>query len=187
MKIKTRISLALAIFLVCQADAILIDNGNYTTDTVTGLDWLDIAETQRKSYNTTLSLLPTQYAGWRFATESEFQGLIANGVALAQSMLGFTGGSFTMAYLDSSDIPDARLMVFTDSHGYDAPRRVSKDLVFFYVGTSHYAVSSFLVRENDQYPPQDPDPATVPDSSTTLLLFGASIVGFLTLRRKFHN
>src|SRR5215470_2641662 len=48
--------------------ATLIDQGTFTTDTATGLDWLDVTQTQGLSYNAVTSLLGSSLAGWQYAT-----------------------------------------------------------------------------------------------------------------------
>jgi hypothetical protein len=58
------------------ANATLIDNGDYTTDTVSGLDWLDWTLTGNKTQAEALYMFSG--AGWRIATAAEATGLIAN-------------------------------------------------------------------------------------------------------------
>jgi hypothetical protein len=64
-----------------------IDNGNYTTDTISGLDWLDIHETTGRSYQYVTSRLSTggAYEGWRYATSTEF--LAMAGISLGTVIL----------------------------------------------------------------------------------------------------
>jgi hypothetical protein len=63
-----------------QANATIIDNDIYTTDTATGLDWLDVTATLNLSSDT----LSAQFAvgdsfeGWRYATGSEFNTVWSN-------------------------------------------------------------------------------------------------------------
>ena len=53
--------------------AALIDNGGFTTDTATGLDWLDMYHTQGNTYNQTLAEISTgELVGLPFATSAEF-------------------------------------------------------------------------------------------------------------------
>jgi hypothetical protein len=54
------------------ANAILINNDSYTTDTVSGLDWLDWTETVNSSELDAL----TNNAGYRLATDSELRNLL---------------------------------------------------------------------------------------------------------------
>jgi hypothetical protein len=72
------------------AHAVIINNGAFTTDTETRLDWLDVAETVNMSYNEVLAELGTggKYDGWRYATGEELLQLINN----------FTGDQVTSYY-----------------------------------------------------------------------------------------
>jgi hypothetical protein len=58
------------------ANATLIDNGNYTTDTESGLDWLDWTETVDMTQSEALTRFGG--AGWRAATETEARGLLGD-------------------------------------------------------------------------------------------------------------
>ena len=55
------------------ATAGLIDNTTYTTDTVTGLDWLDLTVTRGLSYDDVVGQFSSGqlYEGWRFASRTE--------------------------------------------------------------------------------------------------------------------
>lgn len=57
---------AFALLTSVTAQAALIDNDTYTTDTTTGLDWLDLTATQGMSYNEAGSI-----DGWRYATNDD--------------------------------------------------------------------------------------------------------------------
>ena len=64
--------------LTANLNAALIDNDTYTSDTSTGLDWLDLSETAGIFYSQALS----NNSGWRYATYSEVQdlfGVLFNG------------------------------------------------------------------------------------------------------------
>ena len=54
-------------------NAALIDNGTYTTDTVSGLDWLDLNQT----INTTYSQAKASQPGWHYATNVEVGNLFS--------------------------------------------------------------------------------------------------------------
>jgi hypothetical protein len=56
------------------ANATLIDNGDYTTDTESGLDWLDWTKTL--NYTQSEALDEFGGAGWRIATATEADGLM---------------------------------------------------------------------------------------------------------------
>lgn len=73
-----------ALAVATPAQAALIQNGMITTDTESGLEWLNLAETKGLSYNqAAAAFLP---AGWRFATTAEVNdvrvkaGLFPNGL-----------------------------------------------------------------------------------------------------------
>jgi len=61
-------------------NAAIIDNGGYTTDTVSGLDWLDVTATINMSYNDVMSNINLNgfLLGWRYATRNELDGLVYN-------------------------------------------------------------------------------------------------------------
>lgn len=65
--------LFIALTIAVPVHAALVDKGSFTTDTGSGLDWLDLTETDN------MSMLDAVAAnsGWRLATESEVQGLFA--------------------------------------------------------------------------------------------------------------
>lgn len=60
------------------AGAALVDNGITTIDTNTGLEWLDITETNGLSYNEVLSSSYVVSDGYRFASKTEIFELFAN-------------------------------------------------------------------------------------------------------------
>ena len=57
-----------------QANAAIIDNGSYTTDTESGLDWLDVTLSINRSYSDVSSQFGSggDFEGWRYATGIEF-------------------------------------------------------------------------------------------------------------------
>ncbi len=59
------------LLLVAPVHAELVDNGAYTTDTVSGLDWLDLSETSGIAWSEAL----VEKSGWRHATLTEVTGL----------------------------------------------------------------------------------------------------------------
>ncbi len=120
------------------SQAALIDNGIFTTDEATGLDWLDLTYTDGDSYNTTLAAISTgELVGWRFATTEEFYGLIDAAVGSSYTPVGsngqdpaiysemvtlidlfeYTHDSFyeihALGYVDSSELTDAYRIQFS--------------------------------------------------------------------------
>lgn len=68
------LTLALFLTVATNAQAILIDNGTYTTDTATNLDWADLSATLNNSYNSVSSVFDTyQGGGWRYATNRDVE------------------------------------------------------------------------------------------------------------------
>lgn len=73
---KWRASRAVGALLLVSAttvNAMLIDNGAYTTDAATWLDWLDLTATRGLSFDDVSSQMAVgqPFAGWRFASRAE--------------------------------------------------------------------------------------------------------------------
>jgi hypothetical protein len=81
----------LFLFAGFQANATLIDNGDYSTDTQSGLDWLDWTLTTDMTQHD--ALLHFSRAGWRIATATEAVGLIENHFNVVVGATGHAGGS----------------------------------------------------------------------------------------------
>ena len=66
--------------LSANVNASLINNDTYTTDTVTGFNWLDLTETNGLSYNYVSGQLGAggDFEGYRYATNAEVVGLWGN-------------------------------------------------------------------------------------------------------------
>lgn len=131
----------LAVVTITPAHATaLIDHGHYTTDTASGLDWLDMSFTRGQSYNQVAQRLSGgDLDGWRFATSAEFDTLIGDvlggpyqtGFAYSQyaamitliDLLGRTYGhndyAYTVGFVDSRHLPmgDTRQFGFHSSVG----------------------------------------------------------------------
>jgi hypothetical protein len=78
-----------------------VDNGDYTTDLVSGLDWLDMSYTNGLSYNTVLSMIGgSSLTGWSVATGDQVDALFNNASSLAPLPIG--GSSGTHVYVDGT-------------------------------------------------------------------------------------
>lgn len=67
-----RLALLLSLLIaISPARAELVDNGNFTTDTTSGLDWLDLSESAGVAW----SEAEEQHPGWRRATTAEIEAL----------------------------------------------------------------------------------------------------------------
>jgi hypothetical protein len=82
------IALVLGVSIVSPANAAIIDNDWYTTDTESGLDWLDVTETVGMSYNIVFAQLVTggTYEGWRYATGDEVNTLVSNALSISPAI-----------------------------------------------------------------------------------------------------
>jgi hypothetical protein len=94
------------------ANATLIDNGDYTTDTESGLDWLDWTKTL--NYTQSEALDEFGGAGWRIATATEADGLMDNQFGVADwDNRGFSNQSGFVNYAQNY-IPFREFIGITD-------------------------------------------------------------------------
>ena len=76
MKFWKLVSSIIALVLSTNIHAALIDNGNYTTDDVNNLDWLDLTYTDGIAYTPALSAASeVEGGGWSYATEQQITSL----------------------------------------------------------------------------------------------------------------
>lgn len=70
--------LVVGIFVGQIATAAIVDHGNYLTDEVSGLDWLDVTASVNMSFNQVNAEFGGAglFSGWRYATASQFNALI---------------------------------------------------------------------------------------------------------------
>jgi len=80
--ILTLLLMATSCFISIKVHAELVDNGSYTSDTASGLDWLDLTETRGLSYNTVLAQMNSggRFDGWTYATREQVNGLLSHAV-----------------------------------------------------------------------------------------------------------
>jgi len=91
MKFWKFASVTTALVLSTSANAALIDNGTYFTDTDSNLNWLKLTETLSRSYNDVYANLSAggDYEGWQFATSTQFEDLM-----IGQNITSNTPGCF---------------------------------------------------------------------------------------------
>lgn len=181
--------------------AAIVDNGSYTTDTVSGLDWLDLTttETLGKSYFDVELLLAVgkPYNGWRFAELSELDGLILNYTNL-QSIQEVNNST------DPNLFNGLITMLGQTNNGEQISKGLLKDIlqgssshlvksVVDRADTSRYElngyqnpnkgvsdIGSFLVRATTFT-----EVTAVPEPQTyAMFLLGMALLGFATQRRK---
>ena len=75
------------------ASAALVDHDSFVADTGSGLQWLKLSETYGMAYADVHSELQAggQWEGWRFATGTEFEGLLLGQGAMASQCANGTG------------------------------------------------------------------------------------------------
>lgn len=187
-----------------------IDNTNYTTDTISGLDWLDMSYSAGLSYDEIPSISSTVVGGgWRLATGSEFATMVLNYTGTGISQLDFASTEFTNGYLEPlidlfgctncasyAGSPQFSAGILADEYfagGYWFAMLYDSGNSYYYAdsATMHYAgmpadqkqsdIGAFLVRENVTYPP-----STVPIPAAAFL-FAPALFGLVGLRRKVVN
>jgi hypothetical protein len=185
------------LFGAVPARASIIDNGTYTTDTATGLDWLDVTASIGLSFNQVSAQFGAsqQFEGWRYATVAELTTLLANaGIAaphnnspatqltLHQDVITLLGPTFTGTDLTytaglTSLIHGGLIYACSSSACSSAgSQSIFNPQQFFLSGTgSREDTGSFLVRIT----------APVPEPSTwAMMILGFAGVGFLAYRRR---
>ncbi|OUS04751.1 hypothetical protein A9Q81_05625 [Gammaproteobacteria bacterium 42_54_T18] len=70
----------LALILSFNANATLINNGSYITDTSSGLDWLKLDSTYGKTFNEIIAATTSGswLEGWEYATSTQWEGMLSN-------------------------------------------------------------------------------------------------------------
>ncbi len=213
MGIKSIVGAACACLMVVSfsANSAIIDNGTYTTDTATDLDWLDVTASINRSYNDVVTQfgIGGDYEGWRYANTSDFTQLWHN--ILGNNPTGLT---WTINASSSSDLLPW-IQVFGDTsinenfwvnaiytRGFldSAPGFTSRpysaqvyiddtyslhntDATYgWHYGDNRYStMGSWLVRDASA---PEPPPVPIPAS---LWLFGSGLIGLIGLARRKSN
>ena len=187
--------------------AALIDNGGFTTDTATGLDWLDMYHTQGNTYNQTLAEISTgELVGWRFATSAEFDGLIsAAGVGGSYTEWGYYQAilsemvTLTELLGSSWSGTTSEIYQYSFTMGYVDPAIGSSHLAgptYGYLrqfGYDEAEGGGFFSPEITPYERDDPSEYfgsflvranSVPDTGSTAALLGVGVAALAFARRK---
>jgi len=100
MKLWKAIGIFLSLLVSANSYAALTDNGVFTTDTNSQLDWLDLSATAGQSYNSALATLdPAE--GWRYATNTEIESIFLS-LFIGYSDTNSDGTSSSVNSLSSS-------------------------------------------------------------------------------------
>lgn len=194
---KLLIAAAMMIGLALPAQSAIIDNGGFTTDTATNLDWLDLTQTLGMSYDNVSAQLVAggTFDGWRFASGDEFNLLISNWTGSTVSSYdevmwpkGTFGSLISMFGITSPTGAAYSAGLISDTTPY--PGQVWEAIIYaeasmpydftwahrnmYYTNVGYIQLGSYLVRESS---------APVPEPSTVILL-GAGIIGLAVWRKR---
>jgi len=80
MKNLKHLTILIILSLSFNSHAKIVDHGNYITDTVAGIDWLKLSNTEALSYDQVSAQLGTdgQFEGWLFANKNQLETLFDN-------------------------------------------------------------------------------------------------------------
>ena len=210
--IKIKIFLGILLFffsLLINAAIIDSDDHSYLTDTVSGLDWLDVTASISMSYYS-VYVYGTYggFNGWRYASGKEFNSLIINSGGIVsidynfnlqqetlnvsiidslQDLLGITktnnlGVEYTKGLLSDSTADGSHYtaMLINDDRELSILDSSVARATTYYRSTGYDDLGSFLVRETSYIPAPVP---SVPEPSI-ILLMTTGLVGLGLAKRK---
>jgi hypothetical protein len=192
-------SLVVALLLLgLPVHAALVDSGSYTTDTVSGLDWLNLDKTN----GLTMSAALAANSGWRYALYTEIDNLYATAFPGIPNPadLGYTN------IYDNSPQQQSSVNAFIDhfgTTGYQGTLTVSQGFYFgesgdvFFLGVQRYPNLTYSHIYMDYTELRFSDPVYTQDNVGTYLvrtsavpipaavwLVGSALAGLGWLRRK---
>lgn len=197
----------LLLLISLPANSALIDLGPVTRDTSTNLDWLDLTETNGRSYNDVSSELRVggEFEGWRHATSEEALTLWANfGLPVpSQASTVFTPQEYAAfvnavsmlgnTYLESDparfDLGAVGMTSTTKDPGSDA---YHERIGAYHHIQNFYSVASYLSRDNAYFISARPilsagtylvSPVAMP-SPPTIFLLSFALFGIFCLMRR---
>ncbi len=192
-----------AVTLSNQAHATLIDNGTFSSDDTTGLDWLDLNISIGQSFNSA----ETENTGWRYATNAEVEGLFAtmfegyyshrpDDYAFSQDYTHYSGlvNDASNWWSLFGGVSANSLGMYKDENGIIRTLGVSRyySSGWFVYGKNYTkdlsdqadnqldSYGTLLVRNTDGFDGQIPEPATA-------FLFVVGLAGLVTSRIKKHK
>lgn len=195
-KLSALISTSFLVFATTGTSAALVDNGSYTTDTVAGLDWLDLSATKGMNVASALS----SNTGWSYANASQVTGLLASfGISYAFSTKHYVAMSVTTQQAESfmsllgSTIGVGQSMATLGGY-YNPSERESSYLCISNGGCSPFSfTASAETSTSDIFADGDPvvgqflvrSVSAVPEPETyAMLLAGLGVMGAFARRRK---
>jgi hypothetical protein len=199
-KLQKLLSIAVAAFLMATAPAhaVIIDNGTVTTDTGTGLDWLDLTASTGFSFAGASAEFGVggAFEGYRHATESELDTFLTNAgfgsyhqddhtapFLTLINLLGITGTAvgeiLAQGHFDNGGLPGTvgrgQLGRLTEADGAS----FDEDYIFvdlnIFADTSSANVGNFLVQDTPAGPVPEPG---------ALAIFAIGFAGVVLSRRR---
>lgn len=174
--------------------AALIDNGNFTTDTVSEFDWLDLTASQSFSYNELIveTAAGGLFEGYQLATIAEVDTLFdAAGLpASGNDTIDFAAVDALIDLIGATSSQDSFLESFgiTATPGIGSGHRVTGLDFFFDSSIPTYALIGGLTY-SDTFGPDIAGgwlvrETTVVPLPPALILFGTAIVGLIGFKRR---
>ena len=182
------------------ANAAVVDLGNITRDMATGLDWLDLTETNGRSYNDISSKLGAgqEFAGYRYASVAEVENLwttlgLPNGTSdvilvtdplystfvSAANLLGNTAGEVSASYDYGTKGITGDFASDGDLYAVGISHWVGSNFTDNWTGDRtrstiwrHTIMGSYLVAAS---------PVPIPAAAW---LFGSALIGLIGVKRK---
>lgn len=84
-------------------------------DESTGIEWLDLTQTDYKSIQEVQGLLSTTYAGWRFPTAQEVRAMMTS---IVGTLVNFTGDADGLIYKQGNMLPEVTAFRVLFGHTY---------------------------------------------------------------------
>jgi hypothetical protein len=146
-----------------------------TLDESTGIEWLDLTQTDGMSIDTAESLLSSRFEGWRLPTRSEVTQLMVNAFPSQASFVQGSGSKGLTNTTTDNEADNFRLMFGTTqvSYGYDYTRGLFKN-----DPSGQYSVlySGVADRNSDDYVTLYSNLSQTNDTSYSNTVFGVYLV-----------
>lgn len=142
-----RCTLALSLCLAPLANATLISNTGYFTDTQSGLDWLNNQSLAGQSYNSVLNGYGGYTTeGWRFATEADLKALLAAYV-MPVATPDISSANTTTNYVDYGQVSHDRAYSLIELMGINVSWGNPPDPRATSLGTDYFTELTGLVTQ----------------------------------------